>query len=74
MSKILINIIKVYQKIISPLKSPSCRFYPSCSNYSIEAYTHYGFFKGSYLTLKRILRCHPFSDGGYDPLIKKTVD
>lgn len=74
MSTIIIILIRFYQKFISPLKGPSCRFYPTCSSYSIEAYKHYGFFKGTYLTLKRILRCHPFSQGGYDPLIKKTVD
>ncbi|QUH25146.1 membrane protein insertion efficiency factor YidD [Serpentinicella alkaliphila] len=68
MSRLAIGLIHIYQKWVSPLKKPSCIFYPSCSNYSIEAYKHYGFFKGSYLTLRRILRCHPFNIGGYDPL------
>lgn len=70
MSKVCIFIISLYRRWISPLKKPSCRFYPSCSQYSIEAYEAYGFFKGSYLTLRRILRCHPFHPGGYDPLEK----
>lgn len=70
MSKVCIFIISLYRRWISPLKKPSCRFYPSCSQYSIEAYQAYGFFKGSYLTLRRILRCHPFHPGGYDPLEK----
>lgn len=70
MSKVCIFIISLYRRWISPLKKPSCRFYPSCSQYSIEVYQAYGFFKGSYLTLRRILRCHPFHPGGYDPLEK----
>jgi len=68
MSRLCIGLIRFYQRWISPLKRPSCIFYPSCSSYSISAYKHYGFFKGSYLTLRRILRCHPFNTGGYDPL------
>ena len=53
---------------ISPLKGPTCRFYPTCSQYSIEAFKKYGFVKGMYLTIRRILKCHPFHPGGYDPL------
>jgi len=74
MSKLFIGLIRLYQKFISPLKGPTCKFYPSCSSYSIDAYKNFGFFKGSYFTIKRILRCHPFSHGGYDPLFKKTGD
>jgi len=70
MTKICIKLISIYRKWISPLKKPSCRFYPSCSQYSLEAYETYGFFKGSYLTVKRISRCHPLHPGGYDPLKK----
>ncbi|AOY75413.1 membrane protein insertion efficiency factor YidD [Clostridium formicaceticum] len=70
MTKFCIWVISFYRKWISPLKAPTCRFYPSCSQYSIEAYNAYGFFKGTYLTLRRILRCHPFHPGGYDPLKK----
>lgn len=67
-SRILILIIRFYQKFISPLKGPTCRFYPTCSTYSIEAIKKYGPIKGSYLSLRRILKCHPFHEGGYDPL------
>jgi len=68
MKKILINLINFYRKHISPLKSPSCRFYPSCSKYALEAIEKYGAFKGSRLAIKRILKCHPFNKGGYDPV------
>ncbi|SDL15604.1 membrane protein insertion efficiency factor YidD [Natronincola ferrireducens] len=70
MSKICIILLSIYRRWISPLKKPTCRFYPSCSQYSIDAYKTYGFLKGTYLTLRRILRCHPFHPGGYDPLKK----
>lgn len=68
MTKILIYIVKFYQKFISPLKGPTCRFYPTCSTYSIQALRKYGALKGTYLSIKRILKCHPFNKGGYDPL------
>lgn len=69
MKKILIFIIKMYRKFISPLKSqPTCRFYPTCSQYSLEAVEKYGTIKGSYLSVKRIVKCNPFHPGGYDPL------
>jgi len=69
MKKILIFIIKMYRKFISPLKSqPTCRFYPTCSQYSLEALEKYGTIKGSYLSVKRIVKCNPFHPGGYDPL------
>lgn len=70
MAKIAILIIRFYQKFISKyiLTGKNCRFYPTCSQYSLEAYRKYGFFKGSYLTIHRIVRCNPFNDGGYDPL------
>jgi len=69
MNKIFIFIIKVYRKYISPLKSqPTCRFYPTCSQYSLEALEKYGTIKGSYLSFKRVIRCNPFNPGGYDPL------
>ena len=70
MKYILIGFIKIYQMI--PLSSHSkCKFTPTCSNYSIEAIKKYGSIKGSLLTIKRIIRCNPFSKGGYDPLIKE---
>lgn len=70
MVKIMIWIIRFYQRVISKyiLTGNNCRFYPTCSEYSIQAYKKYGFFKGTYLTIKRILRCNPFNAGGYDPL------
>ena len=66
--KCCMYIIKFYQKFISPMKKPCCIYYPSCSRYAYEAYEKYGFFKGTYLTVWRILRCNPFSKGGYDPV------
>lgn len=61
--------IRGYCLFLSPLKGgPSCRFVPSCSNYAIEAYEKHGFIRGSILTLRRLLKCHPFHPGGYDPV------
>ncbi|AJD29585.1 membrane protein insertion efficiency factor YidD [Clostridium sporogenes] len=68
MKNLLICIIKIYRKYISPLKRPSCRFYPTCSQYSMEAIEKYGALKGTLISIKRIIRCHPFNKGGYDPL------
>lgn len=66
---LLIGIVKVYKIIISPMKRyPSCRYTPTCSEYALEALRKYGPFKGSFLAIKRILRCNPFSKGGYDPV------
>jgi putative membrane protein insertion efficiency factor len=65
--ELAIIIIKIYQKATF-FKTPSCRFYPSCSNYSIQAIAKYGLIKGGWLTAKRILKCHPFHPGGYDPV------
>lgn len=66
--KLFILIIRTYQIIISPLFPKSCRFYPTCSNYAIEAFENYKLHKAAYLSIKRILKCHPFNPGGYDPL------
>lgn len=68
MKKIIIRSIKFYRKYISPLKGPTCRFYPTCSQYTLEAVEKYGALKGSLMGIKRILRCHPFNKGGYDPV------
>ena len=69
MKDFLINIIRFYQKWISPLKPPTCRFIPTCSNYAITAIKRYGVFKGGFLAIKRLLRCHPFHKGDfYDPV------
>lgn len=66
--KICMCLIKFYQRFLSPLKKPCCIYYPSCSSYAYEAYKKYGFFKGTYLTIWRILKCNPFNKGGYDPV------
>ena len=68
LKKFLILIVRGYQKFISPLLGNNCRFSPTCSQYFIMAVEKYGVIKGSYLGGKRILRCHPFNPGGYDPL------
>ena len=65
---IIIVLIECYQKYISPFFQRRCRFYPTCSAYFMDALEKYGFLKGSFLGIKRILKCHPFHPGGYDPL------
>lgn len=66
--KSVIVIIRFYQKYLSPLKGNSCRFYPSCSEYSILSFQKYGFFVGLIKTIFRLGKCHPFHPGGYDPV------
>ena len=68
MKRLLLLCIYIYRKYISPLKRPSCRFYPTCSAYAMEAIEKKGAFLGSIMAIRRVLRCHPFSDGGYDPV------
>ncbi|MBQ1336348.1 MAG: membrane protein insertion efficiency factor YidD [Selenomonadaceae bacterium] len=68
MKKILIFLIKFYRDFLSPLKPPSCRFVPTCSEYAWIAVERYGALKGGWMALRRILRCHPFHKGGYDPV------
>ena len=68
MKKIFILFIRFYQKFVSPLFPAKCRYYPTCSQYTLEAIQEYGAIKGTYLSIKRILKCHPFHKGGYDPL------
>jgi uncharacterized protein len=63
-----IFLIVFYQRCISPWKPASCRFYPSCSEYARESITKYGFIRGALLALARLLRCHPFNKGGFDPV------
>jgi putative membrane protein insertion efficiency factor len=72
--KLIITGIKGYQRLISPLLGSNCRFNPTCSSYAIEAVNRFGVIKGGWLTGKRILRCHPFNEGGDDPVppIKKS--
>ena len=66
--KFLITGLKGYQRLISPLLGPNCRFNPTCSSYAIEAINRFGAIKGSWLASKRILRCHPLNEGGEDPV------
>ncbi|WP_207302957.1 membrane protein insertion efficiency factor YidD [Bacilliculturomica massiliensis] len=68
LKKLLIALIRGYQTLISPMFPPTCRFYPTCSAYFIQAVEKYGALKGSWLGIRRILKCHPFHKGGYDPL------
>ena len=68
MRQLVILMLRFYQKFISPLKGQTCRFYPTCSEYSIQALKKYGFFRGSYKSFVRILKCHPFHPGGHDPV------
>ena len=68
MKYLVLALIRFYQKFISPVFPPSCRFYPTCSHYGYEAIAKYGVIKGGWLAIKRIGRCHPFNPGGYDPV------
>ncbi len=68
MVTIPVMLIKLYKLVISPVLPQACRFYPTCSQYAIEALTRHGLVKGGFLSVKRILRCHPLCDGGYDPV------
>jgi putative membrane protein insertion efficiency factor len=61
--------IKLYQCLFRPFIRPCCRFYPSCSNYALLAIEHHGISKGVWLTCRRLLRCHPWNEGGYDPIL-----
>lgn len=69
LTRLLLVLIRFYQRFVSPLKRPTCRFWPTCSEYAYEAIRKYGPLKGSYLAVRRLLRCHPFSPGGYDPVV-----
>ncbi|WP_084024232.1 membrane protein insertion efficiency factor YidD [Vulcanibacillus modesticaldus] len=71
MKRFFILLIRFYQKFISPLKPPTCRFYPTCSHYSLEAIEVHGPVKGGWLSVKRIAKCHPLHPGGFDPVPPK---
>ncbi len=68
MKRMLMAIVRFYRAAISPLRPPCCRFYPTCSQYALEALEKYGALKGGYLSVRRVLRCNPFHKGGYDPV------
>ena len=68
MRPIAIFLIRLYQWTVSPFLGPTCRFHPSCSHYAVEALQRFGFFRGVALTVARLLRCHPFHPGGFDPV------
>lgn len=68
MKRLMIKAIRFYQKKISPLFGPKCRYYPTCSQYTIEALERFGIIKGSFLAISRLLRCNPLFPGGYDPV------
>ncbi|HCA60913.1 MAG: membrane protein insertion efficiency factor YidD [Prochlorococcaceae cyanobacterium] len=68
MAAVLLLLLAIYRRLISPLLGPRCRYVPTCSSYAVEAVQRHGALRGSWLTLKRLLRCHPFAEGGYDPV------
>ncbi|WP_125980144.1 membrane protein insertion efficiency factor YidD [Loigolactobacillus iwatensis] len=68
MKQLLVRLIRVYQRYLSPVLPKSCRYYPTCSHYAVEAIEQYGVFKGSLMTTSRLLRCQPFAAGGFDPV------
>jgi len=68
MRAFLILLIRGYRRFVSPILGPSCRYTPTCSQYAEEAVRRYGTWRGSYLAVRRLLRCHPFHAGGYDPV------
>jgi uncharacterized protein len=74
MRHVLKFLIRAYQLALSPMFGPSCRYYPTCSQYALEAIESHGAVRGSWLATKRICRCHPFREGGFDPVPKLTHD
>ena len=68
LASLLLLLLAIYRRLISPLLGPRCRYVPTCSSYAVEAVQRHGALRGSWLTLKRLLRCHPFAEGGYDPV------
>lgn len=73
MRHVLIGLLKAYRAVISPLYGDVCKFYPTCSAYALDAVSVHGSVKGSWLTLRRLVRCHPWSLGGYDPVPAANV-
>jgi len=73
MSRLLIGLIRIYQRFVSPYKPRTCRFYPTCSHYALEAIQVHGALRGGWLATRRILRCHPLNPGGFDPVPPKQA-
>ena len=67
-TSLLVRLIKTYQLLLSPMLGQNCRYYPTCSHYAQESLNKHGIIKGSYLATRRLLRCHPWHDGGFDPV------
>ena len=68
MKRVFLFLIRGYQRVVSPLFPPACRFYPSCSEYAHQAIEKHGVLRGGWLGIRRISRCHPWNEGGYDPV------
>ncbi len=68
MKDLTLGLIRTYQRVVSPLTPPMCRFQPTCSHYGYEAVARYGVWRGGWMTLRRVARCHPWSPGGFDPV------
>lgn len=68
MRHVLVFLVRIYQRLLSPLKPPTCRFDPSCSQYAVEALREHGAIRGTWLTFRRVIRCHPFCEPGHDPV------
>jgi len=73
MKRVLMWLIRGYRRYISPLLPPACRFYPTCSQYALQAIDRYGALRGGFLAVRRLLKCHPFHEGGYDPVPEEIV-
>jgi uncharacterized protein len=73
MKTLALRMLRTYKRWVSPLLPPSCRYVPTCSEYAIEAVERYGVLRGSWMAVARVLRCHPFVRGGYDPVVKHPV-
>ena len=73
MARAVAFLIRLYQRFVSPLLGPRCRFYPSCSNYALQAVQQFGTLRGTWLTVKRLVRCHPWHPGGYDPVPERPM-
>lgn len=72
MRRLLLGLIRLYQLLLSPLLGTNCRFQPTCSNYASQAIKRFGALKGGYLSFRRLIKCHPFHEGGYDPVPEIT--